>query len=159
MATTVINPTIAKGGVGGLSTAPVTVYTKSIQITVPTGGPGSGYYTGDTLNIKNVHPIGTEIIGAWYKVSATQGSTLTFALTAGANAGAFVAAQNLTATGITKMTVVPGTAGANSINTADNDLNVVLAGTTVGTTAATITFTFQYAVIDPATSVYSTYTL
>lgn len=159
MATTTITPTIKRNGIGSNQFAPMTVYCKTVSIDVPTGGSGSGYYTGDTLNIKNVHPIGTEIIGAWYKVSATQGATLTFALTAGSNAGAFVAAQNLTATTITKMTVVPGTAGVNSINTADNDLNIVLAGTTVGTTAATITFTFQYAIIDPATSVYSTYTL
>lgn len=144
MATTVITPTIKRGGVGGNQFAPLTVYTKTVSIDVPTGGSGSGYYTGDTLNIKNVHPIGTEIIGAWYKVSATQGGTLTFALTS---------------TSIAKLTVVTGTAGANSINTADNDLNIALAGTTVGTTAATITFTFQYAIIDPATSVYSTYTL
>lgn len=159
MATTVITPTIKRGGVGGNQFAPLTVYTKTVSIDVPTGGSGSGYYTGDTLNIDNVFPIGTEIIGAWYKVSATQGGTLTFALTAGSNAGAFVAAQTLTSTSIAKLTIVPGTAGANSINTADNDLNVVLAGTTVGTTAATITFTFQYAIVDPAVSEYITYTI
>lgn len=137
---------------------PNSVYTKTISFTVPAGTSTNGYYTGDTLKIPNVFPKNTELIGFWWKTSVTQGATLTLAPSVGAGT-AFVSAANLTSTTMVRPTLVPGTASVNTIATAESDLNILLAGTTVGTSAATITLTFMLASIDGATADYTTYTV
>lgn len=146
------------------------VVTKTIQFDVPTGTAINGYYTGDTIRIKDVFPKGSELTGFWWKASVSQGATLTLAPgiytgnTAAAlgtlNTAAFVTAATLTATTMVRPTLVPGAASVNTITTiSDGDLGIVLAGTTVGTTAATITLTLQYVSVDTAPAPYSTFTI
>lgn len=130
------------------------VQCKKITFAVPTSaGAGDGYYTGDTITLKNVIPVGCAVTGLWYKTSVTQGGTLTFAANID-GATAFVSATNLTATTPTALTVVP----ANAFCSGNGDVNLVLAGTTVGTTAATITFYITIAAFEPPTGA-TTYTL
>lgn len=142
-----------------------TVQTKSISFTVPTGTSTNGYYTGDTLLLKNMVPKGVEVTGVWVKLSADQGGTLTFAprLYTAADTGrtAFVTARtlNLTAGVVTSLVVVPGTGSVNTIATADSDIAILLAGTTVGTTAGTITLTLQLTSVDAASADYTTYSI
>lgn len=141
------------------------VMTKTFSIAVPTGTSDNGYYTGDTIRVRNVFPKGTELIGFWWKTSVTQGATLTLApgiYTGGTatsvgtlNTAAFVSAVNLTSTTTIRPTLVPGTASVNTIALADGDLGIVLAGTTVGTTAATITFTVMFAVVEAGDASYT----
>ena len=121
-----------------------TVQCKKITFAVPTSTSSDGYYTGDTITLKNVVPNGCAVTGLWYKVSTTQGATLTFA--ANIDGGtAFVAATNLTGTTPTALTVVP----ANAFSAGAGDVNLVLAGTTVGCTAATVTFYITLAAFEP----------
>jgi len=131
-----------------------TVQCKKITFAVPTSaGSGDGYYTGDTISLKNVVPLGCAITGLWYKTSVTQGATLTFA--ANIDGGtAFVSATNLTATTPAALTIVP----ANAFCSGAGDINLVLAGTTVGTAAATITFYVTIAAFEPPTGV-TTYSI
>lgn len=144
------------------------VVTKTISFEVPDGASGNGYYTGDTLRIRGVFPKNTELIGFWWKTSVTQGATLTLApgiYTGGTdssvgtlNTAAFVTATNLTSTTMTRPTLVPGTASVNTLcKLSDGDLGIVLAGTTVGTTAATITVTVMLASVDAVDSTYTTH--
>lgn len=141
-------------GTGGLATKPMTVYTKSVSFPVPTSGGADDYYTGDTIALGTQIPAGCQIIGAAYKVSASQGATLTFAIRMDSQS-AFVSAQNLTATTMTPLAIVVANTASGA---SDAAVNIALAGTTVGTTAATITFTFVIAVTDPAASA-TTYTI
>jgi hypothetical protein len=140
------------------------VVTKTISFAVPTGTSTNGYYTGDTIRIRNLFPKGTELLGFWWKASVTQGATLTLApgiYTSGTatsvgtlNTAAFVSAVALQATTMIRPTLVPGTASINTLCLlTDGDLGIVLAGTTVGTTAATITLTFQYASVEPTAGI------
>lgn len=145
------------------------VMTKTITFDVPTSGSTDGYYTGDTIRVRNVFPKGTELTGFWWKASASQGAlTLAPGIYTGGtdtalgtlNTAAFVTATTLTATSLIRPTLVPGTASINTICLlSDGDLGIVLAGTTVGTTAATITMTFQFTAVDTEAAQYSTYTV
>lgn len=123
------------------------IFVRKITFAVTTsGGAGDGYYSGDTISLIGVVPDGCAIVGLWYKTSVTQGATLTFApqLDAGS---AFVSAVNLTSTTPAALTLVP----ANCFVAAGNagTINLVLAGTTVGTTAATITLYLTIAAFEP----------
>ena len=136
---------LVKSGTGAVVNKPSTVYTKEVTFTVPTSGGANDYYTGDTIDLGAIIPAGTAITGVWYKVSATQGATLTFApqLDAGS---AFVSAVSLTSTTFAPLTIVAANAVASA--TADSSVKLVLAGTTVGTTAATISLVIQLAVLE-----------
>lgn len=149
-------PTVTKikNGTGAVVNKTSTTYTKSISFAVPTSGGADDYYTGDTIDLGAIIPAGTAITGMWYKVSATQGATLTFAPRLDAQT-AFVSATNLTSTSFAPLTVVAANALAGS---SDASVKIALAGTTVGTTAATITFVFQLSVIDGAAGL-TTYTI
>lgn len=144
------------------------VVTKTISFDVPDGTSGSGYYTGDTIRLRGVFPKNTELIGFWWKASVSQGSTLTLApgiYTGGTdssvgtlNTAAFVTATNLTSTSMVRPTLVPGTASVNTLcKLSEGDLGIVLAGTTVGTTAATITITVMLASVDATDETYTSY--
>lgn len=170
MALTTVTPKIKRSATTSALPAANSVMTKTFTIDVPTGGAGSGYYTGDTIRVRNVFPKGTELTGFWWKTSATQGATLTLApgiYTGGTdaalgtlNTAAFVSAVNLTSTSLIRPTLVPGTGSVNTITLlSDGDLGIVLAGTTVGTTAATITITVQLTVVDTEAAAYTTYTV
>ena len=146
------------------------VVTTTIQFDVPTGTAANGYYTGDTLRIRGLFPKNTELTGFWWKSSVTQGGTLTLApgiytsatsTSVGTlNTAAFVTATTLETTTMARPTLVPGTASVNTLCLlTDGDLGIVLAGSTVGTTAATITMTFQLVSIDAAAGTYSTFTI
>lgn len=130
-----------------------TVQVKKVTFAVPTSTSSDGYYTGDTISLKNVVPAGCAVTGILYKVSVTQGATLTFAANIDGQT-AVVAATALTATVPTALTVVP----AYSFSSGAGDVNLVLAGTTVGTTAATITFYLTLAAFEPPTGL-TTYSL
>jgi len=119
------------------------IQTKKVTFAVPTSTSSDGYYTGDTISLRNVVPVGCAVTGLWYKVTTTQGATLTFAANLDGQT-AFVAATSLTATVPTALTVVP----ANSFATTGN-INLVLAGTTVGCTAAAITLYMTLAAFGP----------
>ena len=148
-------PTITriKEGTGTLTGRHSSTYTKTVSFPVTTSISSDGYYTGDTINLGAIIPMGTAITGLWYKVSTSQGATLTFAPSLDAQA-AFVSAINLTSTSFAPLTVVAGNALAG---TADASVKILLAGTTVGCTAATITLCFALAVIDGAAGA-TTYT-
>lgn len=141
------------------------VMTKTVTFDVPTGTAGNGYYTGDTILLKNVVPKGCDVTGVYVKVSADQGATLTFAprlyATGDTSRTAFVTARalNLTAGVNTSLVVVPGTGSVNTIATADSDVAILLAGTTVGTTAGTIQLTLVMNAIDSEAAQYTTYTV
>ena len=135
-----------KQQVGGMVPSVNAVTVKAIQFTVPTGGAGSGYYTGDTLKIASFIPAGTKILGAYWKATTSQGATLTLKLQNGS--GDLMTAANLTATSMAEITLT-----GNTFTNTENDLNIVLAGTTVGMTAATITLSFIMARVDAESTV------
>jgi hypothetical protein len=170
MALTTMTPKV-KRSVAVNALPPVnSTYTKTITVDVPTGTAGNGYYTGDTIRVRNFFPKGTELIGFWWKASVTQGATLTLApgiYTGGTdaavgtlNTAAFVSAVALQSTTTIRPTLVPGTASVNTLCLlSDGDLGIVLAGTTVGTTAATITITAMFAAVETEAAQYTTYSI
>ena len=146
------------------------IVTKTITFDVPTGTAQNGYYTGDTIRIPGAIPKNCELTGFWWKTSVTQGATLTLAPgiytgnTAAAlgtlNTAAFVTAVALQSTTMIRPTLVPGTASVNTLCLlSDGDIGIVLAGTTVGTTAATITITLQLVSIDAVDAPFTTFTI
>jgi hypothetical protein len=160
----------AKRAVAVNSLPPVnSVMTKTITFDVPTSGSTDGYYTGDTIRLRNIFPKGTELTGFWWKASVTQGAlTLAPGIYTGGtdtalgtlNSAAFVSAVALTQTSMIRPVLVPGTFSVNTITLlSDGDLGIVLAGTTVGTTAATITMTFQFTSVETEAAGYTTYTV
>ena len=158
MANTTLNSAInnlkpVKSTVGNQVPTVNSVQVKVIQFTVPTGISGSGYYTGDTLIISKFFEAGTRLLGFYWKTSVSQGATLTLAPNIGGGT-AFVSATNLTSTTLVEPTLVT----TSALTTTDADLNIVLAGTTVGTTAATITMSFLLAHVDAQATV-TTYTI
>ena len=155
MATKTPTVTAVKNGTGAVVNKTSSVYTKEVKFAVPTSSGAGDYYTGDTIDLGAVIPAGTAVTGLWYKVSATQGATLTFAAQLDAGS-AFVSAVNLTSTTFAPLTIVAANAVASA--TADSSLKFVLAGTTVGTTAATISLVIQLATLEGQTGL-TTFTI
>lgn len=170
MATKVYTPKPKRAAAMGANPTVNTSMTKTVTFAVPVGLVAGT----DTICLRDFLVKGTEVVGAWAKSSVSQG-TSTWAIgaytkgtdaadasyTTGSiqsGAAAFVSAVAVTQTSIMqKLTIVPGTAGVNSVIQDNCDLNIVLG--TANSVAATVTLTIQYVSVDAVDNAQTTYTI